>query len=461
MSVGPGVSEDASSSEPPAHGLADASARLRDLSGRADIPSGDFDRIADALGGQPEAVRLAARLLAVRPNADADLYLEALTEHADAAPESTEFPKSYRAAVLTSFEIVEHDPAMQGHAATSLLALAAYLPPGPLPEAALAGPLDRLPPEVRPFADDRALRDQALDLLDRLGLVERSERGETFAVVELTKAVVRDLLAEAGETSTWQAAAAAIQQAPVLHAEPNGEDSTQIASPPATTKRDAALAELETAANLAANGGIADALARYQAAHRVFAALADAAPEDLQAQADLAAIHAKIGVTQAAAGRPLEGLASLASCRRIIADLEVREPGNALWSTYLDTLDGQIADLVRIADAQQSVPPPPPTPEPRLASASGDAESPLHRLVQALNEPAPAADDDDEPAMLVGPLDASDDEEPLPLEVDDSRDPPKVFTSDSLFAEEAGLVPPAPPPPRRSGIISRLFGRRD
>lgn len=454
MSVGPGVPDERQFAKAARPGPGDSLAYILAQSQRTDIAEVELARIAEALGYDPEALKLAARLLAERPGATAAIYLEALGEHGAAAPDTSAYARTYRAAVLTSFEIVEHEPALQGHAATSILALSAFLADAPVPAAVLAGPADRYPAEIRPFVLDAALRDRALSLLDRLGLISDLGPDGSFVVSGLTKAVVRDLLTEAGETSTWQAAAAQFDTAKPAPAKP--EQPQIIAAQPTAPSREEAISLFEAAETLAANGQFAEALASHQAARSIFAALANASPDDLQALADLAASYAKIGLTHAAAGRPRDGHSWLASCREVIADLKAREPGNDLWSQYLASLDGQIAELALSPEPEPAQPPPPP---PRAAPANGEDNGTVHRLVKTLKEPEAAhAEDEDEPALLVG---AADDEEPLPLEVDGERGPPKVFTAESLFAEEAGLVPPAPPPPRRTGFISRLFGRRD
>ncbi len=457
MSVGPGVPDDNLLAQAARPGLAESVAYILAQSQRTDIAEAELARIADALGNQPEALLLAARLLAERQGATAAIYLEALDEHSAAAPETSDYPRAYRAAVLTSFEIVEHEPALQGHAATSLLALSAFLADGPVPASVLTGPADRYPAEIRPFVLNAELRSRALSLLDRLGLISNLGPDGAFVVAGLTKAVVRDLLAEADETATWQSAAAAFQSAASTPTEPEQTDVISTSAFPAS--RDEAIALFESAETLAATGRFAEALASHEAARAIFAALAVTSPDDLQAVADLAASHAKIGLTHAADGRPREGLTWLSSCRDAIADLKAREPGNELWSQYLASLDGQIAELTRSAEVEQEQPPPPAA---RAASVNGCDHATVNRLVKALKEPeAERVENDDEPALLVGHSDAADDEEPLPLEVDGERGPPKVFTAESLFAEEAGLAPPAPPPPRRTGFISRLFGRRD
>lgn len=452
MSVGPGVPDDRLFAEAARPGLAESVAYILAQSKRTDIAETELARVAEALGNEPEALKLAARLLAERPGATAAIYLEALAEHSVSAPETSAYPRAYRAAVLTSFEVVEHEPALQGYAATSILALSAFLADAPVSASVLTGPAERYPVEIRPFVLDAALRGRALSLLDRLGLVTDRGPDGSFVVSGLTKAVVLDLLAEAGETATWQAAAGVFQETAPAPAEPEQPDVIAVSPIPAS--RDDAIALFESAETLAANGRFAEALASHEAARSIFAALTDSSPDDLQALADLAASHAKIGLTHAAAGRPREGLTWLSTCREVITDLKAREPGNDLWSQYLASLDSQIADLAHSTEPEPAQPPPPP---PRAEPANGEDRGTVHRLVKALREPE-RTEDEDEPALLLG---AADDEEPLPLEVDGERGPPKVFTAESLFAEEAGLVPPVPPPPRRAGFISRLFGRRD
>jgi tetratricopeptide (TPR) repeat protein len=447
MSVGPGTPDASLPATSAQLGPVEAADFIAFESQRTDVAEVELIQIADTLGRQPEALVLAARLLAERPGASAAVYLEAIAEHAAAAPGTPAYPKTYRAAVLTSFEIVEHGPAMQGRAPTSILALAAFLPEGVLSASLLDGEPDRYPPELQPFIADSRLRHEALALLDRLGLIQLDSAGGSFVVPELTKAVVRDLLAEAGEPAIWQAAAELVVR---TAAADRPIPEVPLAPPPAPMpSRDDAVAHFEAAEELTASGRTEEALARHEVACTMFSRLAEVAPGDVQAQADLAASHAKIGLTYASAGRVREGLEWLTSCLHLITELQRREPSNDLWPRYLASLQSEIAGLSEKSGAPEAIEvvPEPPAPS--------NGTSAAHRLVSALKA------SEDEPVLLTDRDTSGTDEEPMPLELDGERGPPKVFTSESLFAEEAGLVPPAPPPARRSRFLTRLFGRRD
>lgn len=453
MSVGSGKAERALNAAAAPPGPAQAIAYLAFESGRTDIADADLAQVADALGRQPEAMLLAARLLAERTGAGPAVYLEALAEHAASSPETPAYPKTYRAAVLTSFEIVEHEPAMRGHAPTSILALAAYLPDGPTPLSLLEGAPEHYPAEVRPFIADNRLCREALGLLDRLGLVDSDETGRSFAVSGLTKAVVRDLLAEAGEAEVWQRAAAELgaRTAPKSGVEPI--EPLPLSPMPS---RDDAIALFEAAEELAGSGQTEAALAHHETARAAFARIAEAAPDDLQAQADLAASHGKIGLTLVGAGRAREGLDWLASCRHLITQLQWREPANDLWPRYVASLDSEIAAL-EVEEDEKPEADAVTLDTPAADRRDGGSVGPLVRALSVPDEGEATASDADAVVLMGG--DATD-EEPVPLELDGEREPPKVFTSESLFAEEAGLLPPVPPPPRRSGFLARFFSRR-
>ncbi len=482
---------------------------LRETSGRADIDLGAFARLADALANEPLALRLASRLLAERRSAHAETYLEAFSEHSAAVPAETAYPPQVRAALLTSFEVVESDGTMQGHSATSLLALAAFTPSGRVPSTAFGASPDEYPTELAPFIADAALRESALDLLARLSLVTRSGPGQEFSVEPGILAVVRDLLVESGGADDWAKAAGrfsgilasehlAVDAKAKSSLGPREQDRDPADSParvataslpsptdpPAIPSRDSAFAAFEHGEALTMEGNASEALKAFETARANFQALWDAAPGDTQAQADLAASHAKIGLTHIGAGHTSEGERWLKTCRGLIARLARREPGNEVWPRYLESLDGQLAEIVRAS------PPPPVPPKPATVPTSSsptDGDT-VRRLVNALKQPALDP--------LDPPTEALNAEEPPPLVIEVERAPPKVFADDddepvALETEAVVLKPkrrilplafnghghdglnggarstsdtlgPAPDPlvpPRKSGFLKRLLGR--
>ncbi|MEZ5923201.1 MAG: hypothetical protein R3D57_02335 [Hyphomicrobiaceae bacterium] len=502
--------------------LAEAVDFLITESERADLGRTALAPLAEALASDPASLRLAARLLAARPNADPAVYLEALAEHTKPVSDFPHYPASYRAAVLTSFELVEHEPAMRGHAATSLLALAAFAPTPLVASEWLDGSPLSFPDEIRPFIADKALLRSALTLLSDLGLVAWHPSARAFSVYPMLQSVVRDLLVEAGQAEDWRRCGAHLGEcrlAPALatgESESHGDRSPRprapapevarrepenaTPKPPAgqpngtsgpspEARRDTALAAFETGELHTHKGETNRALAAFETARAIFQDLADAEPQTAQAQADLAATHAKIGLTYAAAGKTDEGLHWLDSCRALIVRLSRREPDSTLWPRYLVSLDAQIAD---IGATLPPVPPSAVTDRRRTTSAcSPQGGETVRRLVQALKEP------DDE--RLPSAADPNGDEEPPPLVIEADRAPPRVFAENGevpmlLEADAAtagshrrtsstglngstrdpgvhllpetgslgGAIDPLDPgQPRKTGFLARLFGRRD
>lgn len=481
---------------------------LKQASGRADIDLGAFARLADALANEPLALRLASRLLTERRDAHVEAYLEALSEHGAQVPVGAAYPPQLRAALLTSFEVVESDSAMQGHSATSLLAFAAFMPAGQVPATAFRQSPGDYPPELAPFVADPVLRERALGLLARLALISSARESGSYSVESGIRAIVSDLLTESESAKAWGEAAARFGAAPVED-RPVASAGPAIAVPPVATRpsrpgdserdartkmeetvasqlaltalpsRDDAIAAFERGETLARDGKAGEALTAFEIARASFQALCDAAPGDTQAQADLAASHAKIGLTYAGAGHSGEGERWLKSCRGLIARLADGEPGNELWPRYLESLDAQLAEIGRAA-----APPPPAPPKPAVA-ADGDT---VRRLVNALKEPAPDP--------LDPPTEALNAENPPPLVIVDERAPPKVFAADDdepvaleteamVLKHKRRILPlavnghghdgpngsaqspldtlgPAPDPlvpPRKAGFLKRLFGR--
>ncbi len=224
---------------------------------------------------------------------------------------------------------------------------------------------------------------------------------------------------------------------------------------------------------------------RSKSSRAIFQALSGAAPDDTQAQADLAASHAKIGLTHIAAGQTHEGEHWLKSCRGLIAGLKQREPGNEVWPRYLESLDVQLAEISR---PNASPSPAPPKPRAAVSSSAPTDGDTVRRLVNALKEPASD--------LLDPPAEALNAEEPPPLVIETERAPPKVFADDddepvALETDAVVLKPkrrilplavnghghdrlnggaqsspdtlgPATDPlvpPRKAGFLKRLFGR--
>ncbi len=490
-----------------------AARSLREASGRADIALGAFARLANALAHEPLAFRLAARLLAERPGADVETYLEALSEHAAPVPAGTAYPAQLRAALLTSFEVVESDSAMLGHSATSLLALAAFVPSGQIQATAFRDVPEAYPQELAPFVADPVLRERALGLLRRLALISPAGQAGGYAVEQDICAIVRDLLAESESAEVWIETATRFGPEPVddrpadsagadstiardaSHRSYSGSGDTLTRAPavkpvapaierPSSPSRDAAFAAFERGEALAKAGRSNDALDAFETARAIFQALCDAAPENTQAQADLAASRAKIGLTCVSAGQASQGERWLKSCRDLIEGLVQREPENELWPRYLNSLDAQLADIGR---AMTSPPPSPPKPAALSASTPTGADT-VRRLVNALKEPS--ADPLDPPAEALNA------DEPPPLVIETERAPPKVFSDaddepvalerevavfkakrrilplavnghghDGLNGDDASpsgtLGPALDPlvPPRKAGFLKRLFGR--
>lgn len=464
-----------------------AALALRGQSGRADIALGAFAHLAKVLGNEPLALRLAARLLAERPGATIGAYLEALSEHGAPAPERTSYPPVLRAALLISFEVVESDPAMQGHSATSLLALSAFMPSGHVPSRAFRERPDAYPPELVPFAANAGLRESALGLLERLSLVTRSGPAHAYSVEPHCQAVLRDLLAESGRADEWSAVAARFAgDGAGVHdpADAIAEMDVSPAGSPSANSRDLAFAAFERGEALTADGKPGEALAAFETARAIFQGLMDRDPEDTQAQADLAASQAKIGFTHIGAGQTREGDVWLKSCRELIARLARREPGNEHWPRYLESLDTQLAEIGRA-----NVPPPPMPRKPAAAPPAPGGDT-VRRLVNALKEPAPDP--------LEPPTEALNAEEPPPLVIEADRTPPKVFSDadgEPVALEPAAVIvkskrrilplavnghghdapngdgPSSPDalgpaidplvPPRKAGFLKRLLGRSE
>ena len=94
-----------------------------------------------------------------------------------------------------------------------------------------------------------------------------------------------------------------------------------------------------------AQGDMADALLVYQDGLAIIQKLSDADPANNSWQADLAFSYSRIGQVLAAQGNTAEALKHFTEGRQIIADLLARYPDVALWRTYLQNFDRNIARL--------------------------------------------------------------------------------------------------------------------
>lgn len=186
--------------------VTDASVLLKNhLAGRT-LGAGEAQSIAAALGGHPLSLKLAAASLAGDKPESAESYLASLARHQEDVPAGANYDRRFRACLWQSLETAEAEAEEAG----AVLALASLLAAHDIPLALFELSSDRYPDELQPIAQDTALRERVLGILDRLALIERDPTGRTFSVHPLVQQALRDALGGESIDERWVACAATV-----------------------------------------------------------------------------------------------------------------------------------------------------------------------------------------------------------------------------------------------------------
>jgi hypothetical protein len=186
--------------------VTDAASLLKTrLPGRA-FAAGEAESMAAALGGHPLSLVLAAAALAADPALSAESYLAGLQRHQEEPPAGATYDRRFRAALWQALEAAEASTEEAG----AVLALACLLAPNAIPIALFELAAERYPDELKPVAEDTALRERVLGVLDRLALIERNEADRSFSIHPLAQQALRHALGGEALDPRWVASAAAV-----------------------------------------------------------------------------------------------------------------------------------------------------------------------------------------------------------------------------------------------------------